>query len=92
MGRRRKLLNDSVFFMKDNIPKLDYGGIITLIIEYNISYSDFCELAHISSETLQRIKENEEICVKTLLKIINAFNKLNSNKKHSLDDVASITY
>lgn len=92
MGRRKKLLNDSVFFMKDDIPKLDYSGVISHIIENNISYSDFCDLAHISAETMQRIKGNEEICVKSLLKIINALNKLNSNKIHSLNDVASLIY
>ena len=94
MSKIRKLRDDNVFNLKDNIPIIKYTKLFSLLDRYQISHNDFYELSHVSTATLQRLrkKDNTKVKMITLIKILNGLNKLNQNKHHTLNDIITVSY
>ena len=93
MSKRRLLQNDDVFYRPDIVPTYNYSKLFMLIRKYKISQKDFTNLAGISPETLQRLRQlNPSISTTTEVKIICALNKLNPYKKHYRSDFVTVCY
>lgn len=93
MPRNKATINDNLDYVEVIDFEVDYSPLFKLLKEYNVPQDYFCnEAVKISDSTLQRFRENDNVEMNTIVKIIIGLNKLNPKRKHNIDDILIITY
>lgn len=89
MSRTRKIRN--YINIQDYDIEIDYRKLFVLLKRYKVCEDEFNDISHISSRTMQNIRNNGNITIETTLKILNGLTKI-TRKELTIDSFITIRY
>lgn len=93
MRKKKTRSIDSLCYGRVKKIEIDSSYIFALCKLYNVSQADLASLSDVSPSALQRIRVNpHKVALGKFIAIINAFNRINPDKKHKLEDIIKQKY